>query len=512
MPQPLPDPVVEMTGITITFPGVKALDDVSFRLLPGEVHALLGENGAGKSTLIKALTGVYGIDAGRIVVDGRDERFSDPGAAQDAGISTVYQEVNLCANLSVGENVMLGHEVRSGPFINWRATHRAAARHLAQLSLDIDPRSPLSSHTIAVQQLCAIARAIVVDAKVLILDEPTSSLDKAEVAELFRVVRQLRDSGVAILFVSHFLEQVYEISDRMTVLRNGRLVGEYRTAELSRIELVSAMIGRAGEAFDDIEQEARAVAQRDHGSGPPLVRAAGLGKDGSIEPFDLELREGEIVGFAGLLGSGRTEAARLVAGADRADHGTIEIDGAPVRMTSPLVALKHDIAFSTEARKKEGIVGDRTVRENIALALQAGRGAWRPIPRRELDAIVAKYISALNINPPNPHALIKNLSGGNQQKVLLARWLATSPRLLILDEPTRGIDIGAKAEIQKLVADLSRDGMSVVFISSELDEVVRLSERIMVLRDRAKVAEVVNDETIDSGTILEAIAATGAQE
>ncbi|MFC4554502.1 sugar ABC transporter ATP-binding protein [Georgenia faecalis] len=504
-----PAPVVEMTGITITFPGVKALDGVDFRLFPGEVHALMGENGAGKSTLIKALTGVYGIDSGRITVDGEEKRFAHPGEAQAAGISTVYQEVNLCANLTVGENVMLGHEVRTGPFINWRATHREAARFLQEMNLDIDPRSPLTSHTIAVQQLCAIARAIVVDAKVLILDEPTSSLAKAEVAELFRVVRQLRDSGVAVLFVSHFLEQVYEISDRMTILRNGALVGEHLTAELPRIELISKMIGRAGEAFREIRAEARAVAQRDTAD-RPLVRALGLGKDGSLEPFDLDLHEGEIVGLAGLLGSGRTEAARLLAGADRADHGTVEIDGTPVRMTSPRTALKHDIAFSTEDRKKEGIVGDLTVRENIALALQAGRGTWRPIPRKELDEIVAKYIAALNINPPNPNALIRNLSGGNQQKVLLARWLATSPRLLILDEPTRGIDIGAKAEIQKLVADLSRDGMSVVFISSELEEVLRLSERVVVMRDREKLAEVVNDDDIDSGTILELIAQSGA--
>ncbi|WP_413452403.1 sugar ABC transporter ATP-binding protein [Georgenia phoenicis] len=507
-----PASVVEMTGITITFPGVKALDAVDFRLFPGEVHALMGENGAGKSTLIKALTGVYGTDAGRVVVAGQEQRFGDPGAAKAAGISTVYQEVNLCSNLTVGENVMLGHEVRTGPFINWRATHREAARHLGQLNLDIDPRSPLASHTIAVQQLCAIARAIVVDAKVLILDEPTSSLDKAEVAELFRVIRQLRDRGVAILFVSHFLEQVYEISDRMTVLRNGRLVGEHRTAELPRLDLISKMIGRASDAFEDIEQEAREVAARDVSGDTPLLRAVGLGKDGSIEPFDLELNAGEIVGMAGLLGSGRTEAGRLLAGVDRADHGTVEIDGTPVRLSSPRVALSHDIAFSTEDRKKEGIVGDLTVRENIALAIQAGRGTWRPIPRKELDAIVAKYIAALDINPPNPNALIKNLSGGNQQKVLLARWLATKPRLLVLDEPTRGIDIGAKAEIQKLVADLSRDGMSVVFISSELEEVVRLSERILVLRDRRVIAEVVNDDDVTPGSILETIATSGAQE
>jgi galactofuranose transport system ATP-binding protein len=501
-------PVVHMSGITITFPGVKALDDVDLTLYAGEVHALMGENGAGKSTVIKALTGVYAIDSGRIVVGGADCRFGGPGEAQQAGISTVFQEVNLCSNLTVAENIMLGHEVRTGPFINWRATRRAAREHLRQLHLDIDPASILDGHTIAVQQLCAIARAMVVDAKVLILDEPTSSLDKAEVAQLFGVVRQLRDSGVAILFVSHFLDQVYEISDRLTVLRNGRLVGEYLTRDLPRMDLISKMIGKSGEALAGIEARARAVT--DHvRPAQPLLTAIGIGKHGSIEPYDLDLYEGEIVGFAGLLGSGRTEAARLLYGADKADAGSLTIDGTTTRLSSPLTALKKGIAFSTEDRKKEGIISDLTVRENIALAVQAGRGAWRRVPRKELDEIVAKYVAALNIHPANPDALIRNLSGGNQQKVLLARWLATAPRLLILDEPTRGIDVGAKAEIQKLVTDLAASGMSVVFISSELEEVLRLSQRIVVMRDRHKIAELVNDESVDSNTILETIANSG---
>ncbi len=499
-----------MTGITITFPGVRALDGVDLTLRAGEVHALMGENGAGKSTLIKALTGVYAVDSGGIEVDGQELRFDGPEQAQRAGISTVYQEVNLCANLTVAENVMLGHEARRGPFVDWRATRRAAAKALARLNLDVDPRSQLSSHSIAVQQLCAIARALVVDAKVLVLDEPTSSLDKAEVAELFRVVRALRDDGVAVLFVSHFLDQVYELSDRMTVLRNGRFVGEFRTDELPRRQLVSHMIGRASEALASIEDTARRTIAPHSSRETPLLTAVGLGKDGSVRPFDLALYPGEIVGFAGLLGSGRTEAARLLTGADRPDEGEVTVSGSATRLGSPRAGLQRGIALSTEDRKKEGIVADLTVRENIALALQAGRGTWRRIPRRELDELVQKYVVALNINPPNPNALIRNLSGGNQQKVLLARWLATSPRLLVLDEPTRGIDIGAKAEIQKLVADLAADGMSVVFISSELEEVLRLSQRIVVLRDREKVAELDNDDDVDLDTVLEAIAATTA--
>ncbi|ADG75923.1 ABC transporter related protein [Cellulomonas flavigena DSM 20109] len=503
-----PTPVVRMSGISIAFPGVKALDDVGFRLFPGEVHALMGENGAGKSTLIKALTGVYSIDSGRIEVDGADLRFDGPSQAQAAGISTVYQEVNLCANLTVAENVMLGHEVRRGPFVDWRATRRRAAEFLARLNLDVDPRSMLSSHTIAVQQLCAIARALVVDAKVLILDEPTSSLDNAEVAELFRVVRRLKEDGVAVLFVSHFLDQIYEISDRVTVLRNGRFVGEHRIEDLPRRELIAAMIGRSGDALAGIEEKARSTITIHSEKETPFLTAVGLGKNGSVQPFDVNLYAGEILGVAGLLGSGRTEMARLLAGADRPDTGEVRVQSALTRLTSPLAALARGIAYSTEDRKKEGIVGDLTVRENIALALQARRGTWRRIPRRQLDDVVARYITALQINPPNPNALIRNLSGGNQQKVLLARWLATAPRLLILDEPTRGIDVGAKAEIQKLVTELAQDGMSVVFISSELEEVLRLSQRLVVMRDRAKVDDLVNTDDVTTSTILETIAAT----
>ena len=502
-------PVVQMRGITIEFPGVRALDGVDLTLRPGEVHALMGENGAGKSTMIKALTGVYKIDAGEIRVADEPHQFHSTAQAQEAGISTVYQEVNLCSNLSVAENVMLGHEVRFGPFINWPATRRKAKEYLARLNLDIDPSSQLGTHSIAVQQLCSIARAMVVDARVLILDEPTSSLDKAEVAELFAVVRQLRDSGVAILFVSHFLEQVYEISDRMTILRNGRFVGEYLTAELPRIELISKMLGRAGDELAAIEAGAQRVAH-DERQGTPLLSAVKLGRAGSIEPVDLEVYEGEIVGFAGLLGSGRTELARLLYGADRADCGELTLFGENVKSAAPLSSLKGGLAYSTEDRKREGIIADLTVRENIALAIQASRGIWRRVPAKELDEVVDHYIEALNIQPPNPNMLIKNLSGGNQQKVLLARWLATSPRLIILDEPTRGIDIGAKAEIQRLVVELASQGMGVVFISSELEEVLRLSHRLVVLRDREKVGELTNGPDVTSSTVLETIAASGS--
>ncbi|MEG3615791.1 sugar ABC transporter ATP-binding protein [Isoptericola haloaureus] len=501
-------PVVEMSGISIEFPGVKALDQVDFRLFPGEVHALMGENGAGKSTLIKALTGVYGIDAGQIVVDGAPHRFSGPGEAQDAGIATVYQEVNLCENLTVAENIMLGHEPRRLGAIDWRATRRAASDHLATMGLDLDPASSLGSHSIAVQQLVAISRAMVVDAKVLILDEPTSSLDADEVAQLFAVVRRLRDQGVAILFVSHFIEQVYEISDRMTVLRNGQRVGEYRTSELDRLELVSTMIGRSMELLDDLQVSTDHAVDVEQGT-VPFLQAVGLGRKGDVQPFDLEVYAGEVVGLAGLLGSGRTEVARLLAGADRADAGSTRIKDVLTRLRNPRSAISRGIAFSSEDRKAEGVVGDLTVRENIVLGLQAGRGWMRRLPRRQVDEIVDKYMAALNVRPANPDALLRNLSGGNQQKVLLARWLATAPELLILDEPTRGIDVGAKAEIQKLVAELASQGMAVVFISAELEEVLRLSHRIGVMRDRQKVAEIVNSEDVGVDDVVTLIASGG---
>jgi simple sugar transport system ATP-binding protein len=478
--------VVAMRGISISFPGVKALDGVDFTLYPGEVHSLMGENGAGKSTLIKALTGVYGIDSGTIRVQGEERLFRSTADAQASGIATVYQEVNLCQNLSVGENVMLGNEIRRAGMVDWRATHAAAANALAELGVHIDTRSILASHSIAVQQLVAISRAMVVDTTVLVLDEPTSSLDRGEVEQLFAVVRSLRDRGVAILFVSHFLDQIYEISDRLTVLRNGTLVGEYPIAELSREQLVAKMIGRELGELDAISASAERPIDR---SGTPVLKAVSLARKNTLEPVDLDVFPGEIVGLAGLLGSGRTELARLIAGADRADQGQVEVGGKQSRLGSPRHALDRGIAFSSEDRRAEGIVGDLTVAENIILGVQARRGALRKVSAAETQAIVDEYITALGVRPANPNALIRNLSGGNQQKVLLARWLAIAPELLILDEPTRGIDVGAKADIQRKVAELAEKGLSVVFISSELEEVLRIAQRVAVLRDRRKIGE-----------------------
>jgi galactofuranose transport system ATP-binding protein len=493
------DPVVVMRNVTIDFPGVKALDGVDFRLLPGEIHALMGENGAGKSTLIKALTGVYDIDSGAITVDGVEQRFSGTRQAQDAGISTVYQEVNLCANLTVAENILLGREPRRLGRIDYRAMNSSATELLGELDLTIDPRSTLGAHPIAVQQLVAIARATAVSARVLILDEPTSSLDADEVAELFRVMRRLRDGGTAILFVSHFLDQVYEISDRMTVLRNGRLVGEYPTPALDRVKLVAAMLGHELDLLEEIEGTVAAAGTK---TDQTVLSARGIGRKPRVHPMDLDVHRGEVVGLAGLLGSGRTELARLLFGADRTTSGRMLVNGKAATMRSPRAAIAKGLAFSSEDRKGEGIIGDLSVRDNLILALQARRGFARPLSKKVKDDLVDRYLDALDIRPRNPAMLVKNLSGGNQQKVLLARWLITEPQLFILDEPTRGIDVGAKAQIQKLVADLAVDGMGVVFISAELDEVARISDRIAVLRDGHCVAQVGSDRTVKELTAL----------
>ncbi|MEV6212515.1 sugar ABC transporter ATP-binding protein [Kitasatospora sp. NPDC051914] len=498
-------PVLEVRGLRKEFPGVLALDGVDFRLFPGEVHALMGENGAGKSTLIKVLTGVHPADGGQVTMAGRPLRITGPLQAQQAGISTVYQEVNLCPNLSVAENLFIGREPRRRGLIHWSELRRRAEASVAGLDLDIDVTARLDSFSIAVQQLVAIARAVDVEAKVLVLDEPTSSLDRDEVVQLFTVMRRLRERGVAILFVSHFLDQVYEICDRMTILRNGRLEGEYLTRDISQVQLVSRMIGSELADLKSLAAEShRETAQPEYSS--PFLVAEKLGRRGAIEPYDLTMRPGEVVGLAGLLGSGRTEAARLLFGADQADSGTVRVNGHATALRGPRAAIGHGIAFCSENRKAEGLVGELTVRENIVLALQASRGWLRPLSRTAQDEFALRWIRALDIRPGDPEALVRNLSGGNQQKVLLARWLITDPKLLILDEPTRGIDIGAKAEIQKLVAGLAEKGMSVLFISAELEEVLRLSHKIGVLRDHRVVAQLANDGSLTPEHIMETIA------
>jgi simple sugar transport system ATP-binding protein len=486
------EPVVEVANAHLRFSGDVALDGVDFRMFAGEVHSLMGENGAGKSTLIKAMTGALRLDSGDMRLNGEAVSFADPAAALRAGISTVYQEIDLLPNLSVAENIMLGREPSRAGGIDWPRMRALAAEALAVMGVDIDPRSPLSSHSLATQQLVAIARAVSRDVKVLILDEPTSSLDQDEVNELFRVIRELKAGGVAILFVSHFLEQVYEIGDRITVLRNGKLIGEYKPGEMLRIDLVQKMLGK--EAADLTALGAREQVPVGPRGTRAVMTARGIGRRGATKPTDLDVFEGELLGLAGLLGSGRSELARILTGIDPADTGELTVDGKRRRFHQPRHALKAGIAYSTESRKSEGIVAELSVRENITLALQADVGWLHRIPRERQDELSASWIEALDIRPADPERRAGVLSGGNQQKVLLARLLAVAPRVLVLDEPTRGIDIGAKVEIQRLIGDLASNGMSVVFISAELEEVLRVGHRIVVLRDREIVATLDPDE------------------
>ncbi len=497
-------PLLQIRGLVKSFPGAKALDGVDFTLRRGEVHALLGENGAGKSTLIKVLTGVYRPTSGTFTLDGQPIHPASPLAAQDLGISTVYQEVNLVPELSVAENLFLGRQPGRFGFVRWGAMRTAAKAALRRLDLDIDVGRPVGTLSIAMQQMVAIARAVDVRAKVLILDEPTSSLDRGEVARLFDVVRRLRGEGLGIVFVTHFLDQVYDVSDRITVLRNGTLVGEYQTRSLPRLELVGHMIGRPASDLEHNPAEATEVA----GRSAPFLLAEGLGHRGTIEPFDLKLHPGETVGLAGLLGSGRTEIARVLFGIDPADRGTLTIGGEMVHLQTPRQAIGYGLAFCSEDRKVAGIIPDLSVRENIVLALQARKGWLARVSAGKQREIADRFIEALRIRTPDAERAVKLLSGGNQQKVLLARWIITEPKLLILDEPTRGIDVGAKFEIAKLMEDLCRDGMAILFISSELEEVVRSCQRVAVLRDRQKVGELTGAQMTEAA-IMSTIAAGG---
>lgn len=501
-------PLVSMRNISKAFPGVQALDVVDFELRKGEVHALMGGNGAGKSTLIKVLTGVEKPDGGKIYLYGKETLIKSPMHAQELGISTVYQEVNLCPNLSVAENILIGREPMKRGLIDWRAMNAQAAEILKRiLDMDIDVSRLLGSYSVAIQQMVAIARALEIEsAKVLILDEPTSSLSRNETDQLFSVMRKLRGEGVGIIFITHFIDQVYEISDRITVIRNGRLICSEETAKLPKMELVVRMIGRTLTALDDMSKIKAKTSKKI--SRENVLLANALGKTDWIEPIDLSLHSGEVLGLAGLVGSGRSETAGLLFGLEAPDTGEIKVSEKVVKKHSPTHSINQGIALSPEDRKAAGIIDDLTVRENIILALQAGQGWFNYLNQQKQNQIAERFIKLLEISTPTADQVVKNLSGGNQQKVILARWLATNPKVLILDEPTRGIDVGTKAEIQKLVLTLAEDGKSVIFISSELEEVMRCSHRIAVLNNKRKIAEYPGD--IEEKILLEKMAGSEA--
>ncbi|MDD3902541.1 MAG: sugar ABC transporter ATP-binding protein [Sphaerochaeta sp.] len=475
--------ILEMKDISKSFPGVKALDSVDFKLRKGEIHALMGENGAGKSTLIKIITGVYEKDAGLITLQGEPIHFKTPQEAQDKGIGTVYQEIMLCSNLTVAENMFIGRS--HGPVVNWKQMNEKAEQLLASLGIPASPMQELSSCSLAVQQMIAIARAVDMDCKILILDEPTSSLDEDEVHKLFELMRELKDRGVGIIFITHFLEQVYEISDRTTVLRNGKLVGEYETASLPQIELISKMLGNVLEDITKLKKHEPVVTD----TSVPVFEGIGLSSVAGVRPFNFAIQKGEVNGFAGLLGSGRSESARAIFTADKVTGGEVKMKGKRVKIKTPLHAIKQGIGYLPEDRKGDGIIADLSVRDNIILTLQVLKGFFKPFSLKQAEEFADDYIEKLNIKTPTANTPIRSLSGGNQQKVILARWLLTHPEYLILDEPTRGIDVGTKVEIQKLVIQLANEGMSVTFISSEIGEMIRTCSRLIVMKDREIVGE-----------------------
>jgi galactofuranose transport system ATP-binding protein len=497
---------IEMLEISKAFPGVRALDRVDFRVEAGEVHALMGENGAGKSTLIKIMTGALQGDEGEIRIDGRPVAVGSTGEAQALGIGAVYQEVNLVPTMSVTKNLTLGRQPRRFGLIDWGEARRRARERLKRLNIgsEIDLERPLGSYSVAVQQLVAIARALEDDTRVLVLDEPTASLDANETALLFKIVRELKTSGIAVVFITHFIDQVYAIADRISVLRNGRLVGVGTVAELPPARMIPMMLGRELERTEE-----RAAKEASAAAAEPILVAEGLGRRRVMAPFDLTLRAGEVVGLSGLLGSGRTEVAKLVFGAIRHDSGRLAIGRTDVTSASPARSLHLGLAFCPEDRKAEGVFGELTVRENIVLGLQTKRGWLRRLTHDEQEALADEMIRALAIATPDADKPVGQLSGGNQQKVVLARALASEPRILILDEPTRGIDVGAHAEIVALIRRLCARGLALLVASSELDELVAVSDRIAVLKDRRKIGELA-ERDIDRQTIIDTIAGSGS--
>ena len=497
--------VLEMRNISKSFPGVRALQNVDFTLCEGEIHALMGENGAGKSTLIKVLTGVYSKDSGEVYVKGHDNAVSirSPQDAQNIGISTVYQEITLCPNLTVAENMYIGRT--KNIYQNWKKMNADADKILNSLGIPASATQQLGNYSIAIQQMVAIARAVDMDCKVLILDEPTSSLDENEVEKLFGLMRDLKKRGVGIIFVTHFLDQVYEVCDKITVLRDGQLVGEYEIETLPRIKLVAKMLGKDMDDTADIQSE---VEIYDDKGAEPVFEAEGLVSVAGIKPFDFYIRKGEVNGFTGLLGSGRSECVRAIFGADRVIGGKVKMHGKAVKINKPIQAMKNGIAYLPEDRRGDGIVGDLSVRENLVLALQVMKGFFKPFSKAQAYKFADEYIKLLDIKTASADTPIKSLSGGNQQKVIVARWLLTNPEYLILDEPTRGIDVGTKVDIQKLVLKLASEGKSVTFISSETDEMLRTCSRLIVMRDRKVVGELTGED-LNQNKVMSTIAGGG---
>jgi simple sugar transport system ATP-binding protein len=464
----------------------------------------MGENGAGKSTLIKVLTAVYLKDSGQIEIEGKKLSFKSPQEAQKNGVGTVYQEISLCPNLTVAENIFIGRD--AGLFVSWGDMNKKAGEILSGLGIPARPTQQLGTCSLAIQQMIAIARAVDMECKILILDEPTSSLDEEEVQKLFSLMRELKGRGVGIIFVTHFLDQVYEVSDRITVLRNGELVGEFETEKLPQVELVSKMMGKE---LDDVANLKNLRSEVEE-TGTAVFEAKGLSSAAGVRPYDFSIKKGEVNGFTGLLGSGRSESVRAIFAADKVTGGTVMVNGKKAKIRRPKDAMKRGIGYLSEDRKGDGVIADLSVRENIILALQVMNGFFKPFSLKKAQAFADEYIKALNIKTASADTPLGSLSGGNQQKVILARWLLIHPEYIILDEPTRGIDVGTKVEIQKLVLRLASEGVSITFISSEIEEMLRTCSRLIVMKDRNIVGEL-SGEDMTQSNIMHTIAGGGAK-
>ncbi len=486
--------LLQMRGVTKSFPGVHALIGVDFTVRPGEVHALVGHNGAGKSTLVKILTGAYAKDAGQVLLQGKEVSFDSPAASQAAGIATIYQEVNLVPYLTTPENIFLGREPRTRlGTVAWAKMRREAARLLDDFGVRVDLTVPVNQISVALQQMVTIARAVSLEARLVVMDEPTSSLDAAEARMLFGVIRQLRTTGVGVVYISHRLEEVFTLADRVTVLRDGRVITTTDVSEIDTLGLVALMLGRNAERVR--ASGLTAFSETMAATGETVLDVEHLTRGNAPRDVSLRTHKGEVVGLAGLLGSGRTELARAIFGIDRAEAGTVTIGGRRRRIRSPRAAVRAGMGYVTEDRKIEGIVPELSVRDNILLAALPLFARLGVLGSRRQRLVVDDLIRRLDIRTPSAKTAVGRLSGGNQQKVILARWLCRHPKFLILDEPTRGIDVGAKLEIQRLIQGLAREqGMSILMISSELEEVVEGSDRVVVIKDGRKLGEFTHAE------------------
>ena len=500
--------ILQMRRIRKNFPGVRALNGVDFTLRSGEIHALLGENGAGKSTLIKVLTGAEEFESGKIILAGKPIINASPQKAQNNGISAVYQEINLCPNISVAENLYISREPMKKGMIDWKTMNRNAEEAFNKLDIHLDVTLTLNHYSVAIQQMVAIVRAVDISSKVLILDEPTSSLDDNEVNKLFSIMRKLKEDGLGIIFVTHYIDQVYEICDKITVLRNGELIGEYEVENLPRLQLVAKMMGKELDYLAAVKHANPACVGK---NAEAIIEANNLGCKGKVKSFDVIVNKGDVIGLCGLLGSGRSELARTIYGAEKPDSGELKVKGKKLKMHAPVEAMKAGMAFLPENRKEEGIIPDLSVRENIIIALQVLKGTFKLMDRKEQEEFTDKYIDLLKIKTADRETPVKQLSGGNQQKIILARWLLTNPDFLILDEPTRGIDVGTKTEIQRLVVNLSEEGKTVMFISSEIEEMLRTCSRMIVMRDASKAGELSGEE-ITQVNIMKSIAGGAVHE